>query len=96
MNELNYYTPQKRERVIFIGNRKGLKNYHPQPILQPSEYITTGAAIADLMEHPETMFRQSIVPIWHKECSNCRRGKVCTKDIPTHGKNARGTRLRVP
>ena len=49
----DYYTPQKRERVIFIGNRKGLKNYHPQPILQPLEYITTGAAIADLMEMPE-------------------------------------------
>ena len=49
----DYYTPQKRERVIFIGNRKGLKNYHPKPILQPSEYITTGAAIADLMEMPE-------------------------------------------
>ena len=28
MNEPNnYYTPQKRERVIFIGNRKGPKNY---------------------------------------------------------------------
>lgn len=53
MNELNYYTPQKRERVIFIGNRKGLKSYHLQPILQPSEYITTGAAIADLMDMPE-------------------------------------------
>ena len=49
----DYYTPQKRERVIFIGNRKGLKNYHPQSILQPSEYITTGTAIADLMEMPE-------------------------------------------
>ncbi|MDY5193849.1 MAG: DNA cytosine methyltransferase [Candidatus Aphodosoma sp.] len=49
----DYYTPQKRERVIFIGNRKGLKNYHPQPILQPAEYITTGAAIVDLMEMPE-------------------------------------------
>lgn len=49
----DYYTPQKRERVIFIGNRMGLKNYHPQPILSPSEYITTGQAIADLMEHPE-------------------------------------------
>lgn len=49
----DYYTPQKRERVIFIGNRLGLKNYHPLPILQPSEYITTGSAIEDLMEMPE-------------------------------------------
>ena len=49
----DYYTPQKRERVIFIGNRKGLKNFHPKPILQPAQYITTGAAIADLMEMPE-------------------------------------------
>lgn len=49
----DYYTPQKRERVIFIGNRKGLKNYHPKPILLPSQYITTGAAIADLMDMPE-------------------------------------------
>lgn len=49
----DYYTPQKRERVIFIGNRKGVKNYHPKPILQPTQYITTGAAIADLMEIPE-------------------------------------------
>ncbi|MBR4403108.1 MAG: DNA cytosine methyltransferase [Flavobacteriales bacterium] len=49
----DYYTPQKRERVIFIGNRIGLKNYHPLPILKPSEYITTGKAIADLMDMPE-------------------------------------------
>lgn len=49
----DYYTPQKRERVIFIGNRKGLKNYHPRPMLSPEEYITTGEAIADLMNHPE-------------------------------------------
>lgn len=49
----DYYTPQKRERVIFIGNRKGLKNYHPKPILQSSQYVTTGTAIADLMEMPE-------------------------------------------
>lgn len=49
----DYYTPQKRERVIFIGNRIGKKNFHPKPILKPSEYITTGQSIADLMEHPE-------------------------------------------
>lgn len=49
----DYKTPQKRERVIFIGNRIGVTNYHPKPILAPAEYVTTGAAIADLMEHPE-------------------------------------------
>lgn len=49
----NYYVPQKRERVIFIGNKKGLTNYHPQPLLDERHYITTGQAIADLMNHPE-------------------------------------------
>ena len=49
----DYYTPQKRERVIFIGNRLGLKNYHPKPLLTPSQYITTGQAISDLVSHPE-------------------------------------------
>ena len=49
----DYYTPQKRERVIFIGNRIGKKNHHPKPILKPVEYITTGQSISDLMDHPE-------------------------------------------
>jgi len=49
----DYYTPQKRERVIFIGNRIGATNYHPKPLLGPNEYITTGMAIADLIKHPE-------------------------------------------
>lgn len=49
----DYYTPQKRERVIFIGNRIGKKNHHPKPILKPTEYITTGQSISDLMDHPE-------------------------------------------
>ena len=48
----DYYTPQKRERVIFIGNKLGIKNCHPKPILSPKEYITTGQTIADLMNHP--------------------------------------------
>lgn len=49
----DYKTPQKRERVIFIGNRIGVKNYHPKPMLLPKDYITTGQAIGDLMNHPE-------------------------------------------
>ena len=53
LSAADYYTPQKRERVIFIGNRIGKKNFHPKPILNPTEYITTGESIADLMEHPE-------------------------------------------
>lgn len=62
----DYYTPQKRERVIFIGNRKGLKNYHPQPILSAEEYITTGQAIGDLMSHPmDPEFNH--VPTVHRE-----------------------------
>lgn len=53
LSAADYYTPQRRERVIFIGNRRGLVNRHPAPLLLPSEYITTAAAIGDLMNHPE-------------------------------------------
>lgn len=49
----DYHTPQKRERVIFIGNRINRPNYHPTPLLSPKEYVTTGNAIADLMTMPE-------------------------------------------
>lgn len=46
----DYGVPQKRDRVIFIGNRINKINYHPKPFLLPSEYMTTGEAIVDLME----------------------------------------------
>lgn len=49
----DYSVPQKRDRVIFIGNRIGKTNYHPKPFLKPADYITTGEAIADLMQLPE-------------------------------------------
>ncbi len=62
----DYYTPQKRERVIFIGNRIGLKNCHPRPILSPKDYITTGQAIGDLVNHPiDPDFNH--VPTVHRE-----------------------------
>lgn len=46
----DYGVPQKRDRVIFVGNRIDKTNFHPKPFLKPEEYITTGQAIADLME----------------------------------------------
>jgi DNA (cytosine-5)-methyltransferase 1 len=45
----DYSVPQKRDRVIFIGNRIGKVNYHPKAFLSPAEYVTTGEAIGDLM-----------------------------------------------
>ena len=48
----DYTVPQKRDRVIFIGNRIGAVNYHPKPILDPDHYRTTREAIEDLMDHP--------------------------------------------
>jgi DNA (cytosine-5)-methyltransferase 1 len=46
----DYHVPQKRDRVIFIGNKLGKKNYHPKPLLTPENYVTTGEAIKDLMD----------------------------------------------
>lgn len=49
----DYYVPQKRERVIFIGNKIGVKNFHPSPLLSESSYVTTGQSIADLMRRKD-------------------------------------------
>lgn len=56
LNAADYYTPQTRKRVIFIGNRIGLKNYHPKPILDSDHYKTVGSAIKkylNMEERPE-------------------------------------------
>ena len=52
LNSANYYVPQVRNRVIFIGNNVGKKNYHPAPLLIPELYQTTSDAIGDLIDHP--------------------------------------------
>lgn len=66
LNAADYYTPQTRRRVIFIGNRIGKNNYHPKPILEEKNYITTKDAIADLMKNKtDTLFNH--VPTNHSD-----------------------------
>ena len=50
----DYYVPQKRERVIFIGNRIGAPNLHPAPMIEPASYVTTKEAIEDLLNVPDS------------------------------------------
>lgn len=53
LNSADYYTPQIRKRVIFIGNRIGVENNYPKPILKEDEYITVGQAIGKYQKKEE-------------------------------------------
>ncbi len=66
LNAADYYTPQTRKRVIFIGNRIGKENLHPKPLLTEEEYKTTKEAIEDLIHHKEDPLFNHI-PTKHSE-----------------------------
>ena len=51
LNAADYGVPQLRKRVIFIGNRIGVENIFPEPILTPENYKTVKDAIGDLVGH---------------------------------------------
>ena len=53
LNAADYETPQKRERVVFIGNRIGKKILYPQAIVKNGKYKTTKDAIVDLIDKKE-------------------------------------------
>lgn len=53
LNAADYGVPQTRKRVIFIGNRIGLKNFHPKPILTPAKYKTVKDGIEKFLNIPE-------------------------------------------
>lgn len=53
LNSADYYVPQTRKRVIFIGNRVGKVNRHPKPLLTEDRYVTLGQAIEPFMNIPE-------------------------------------------
>ena len=53
LNSADYYTPQTRHRVIFIGNRVGVTNYHPKPLLNEDDYVTVGYVLSKYLNVPE-------------------------------------------
>lgn len=53
LNSADYGVPQMRKRIIFVGNKVGIKNYHPKPFLKPENYMTLGEAIKKYMDMPE-------------------------------------------
>ncbi len=53
LNSADYGVPQIRKRVIFIGNRHGITNYHPKPVFSADNYLTLGEGIKRFLSIPE-------------------------------------------
>lgn len=61
LNAADYGVPQRRNRIIFMGYRKGLTPpKYPEPLLKPDEHLTILDAIGDLISDPEK--RNSVNP----------------------------------
>ncbi len=48
----DYEVPQIRSRSVFIGNKFGVKNPYPNPVLSEEEYLACDEAIEDLKDEP--------------------------------------------
>lgn len=52
LNAADYGVPQRRNRIIFIGYRKGLKApQYPEPTVAPDQHLTLKDAIGDLISN---------------------------------------------
>lgn len=50
LNAADYGVPQRRNRIIFIGYKKGLKQpQYPEPTVAPENYVSLQEAIGDLI-----------------------------------------------
>ena len=74
LNAADYGVPQRRNRVIFIGYRQGLKApEYPKPFLSKDHHLTLKDAIGDLIEDPAIRNRVNPRKRKYQQESRCGR-----------------------
>lgn len=85
LNAADYGVPQRRNRIIFMGYRKGLQPpQYPEPTVKPENYLTLIDAIGDLIT--DDKIRQSVNPKAKKYQTESKKGRtpsVSGKPIPS-------------
>lgn len=89
LNAADYGVPQRRNRVIFMGYKKGLTiPSYPEPTVKPENYLTLKDAISDLICNPG--IRDSVSTELTKYQKESRAGRtpsfVTGKPIKLRGK----------
>ena len=78
LNASDYGVPQRRNRIIFIGYRRGLPApSYPEPTTTPDKYVSLKDAIGDLIEDQE--LREQVNPTYSSYQKSSRAGR--TPDI---------------
>lgn len=79
LNAADYGVPQRRNRIIFIGYRKGLKApEYPEPTIKDGNYLTLKDAIGDLIADEE--IREQVNPRASKYQMESRMGRTPALD----------------
>ncbi|MCR5516972.1 MAG: DNA cytosine methyltransferase [Lachnospiraceae bacterium] len=87
LNAADFGVPQRRNRIIFIGYRRGLTPpQYPQPIFTPDKYLTLKDAIGDLIV--DANIKKEVNPgvrKYQRESKNGRTPGVDGKPIKAKG-----------
>lgn len=85
LNAADYGVPQRRNRIIFMGYRRGLTPpKYPEPTVKPKERLTLLEAIGDLITDPEKRARVNPVPTQYQlDSINGRTPGIDGRPIPS-------------
>lgn len=86
LNAADYGVPQRRNRIIFIGFKKGLKApSYPEPTVDSDNYLTLSDAISDLISDKRK--RKRVCPQLTRYQIDSRNGRTPARNgrpIPAH------------